>query len=285
VVRPVLASAAVVALTLPLAAQPGRGSMGGGFRDRPGVAPPSGFRILQAPAGYRPPGLARAQPYGFYPTYGFGGGFITGGYAPYYVVPPPVFLADPAPVGGGPVAPAGPSTVTAVSGRLLPAPSPRRSSLTRRGRVAGSDEAAPGARPLTAVTVDGPAGATGPPPTGAGSAAGRSRPAGPSTVTAVSGVLPATLVLQYPAAARVLEHERRREHAADRRHGGRPGRRDRPAADPAPVGGGPVAPAGPSTVTAVSVHSSSGSPFTSTPSTHTRAAAGYWSTSVAGARR
>jgi uncharacterized protein (TIGR03000 family) len=120
VVRPVLASAAVVALTLPLAAQPGRGSMGGGFRDRPGVAPPSGFRILQAPAGYRPPGLARAQPYGFYPTYGFGGGFITGGYAPYYVVPPPVFLADPAPVGGGPVAPAGPSTVTAVSG-VLPA--------------------------------------------------------------------------------------------------------------------------------------------------------------------
>ncbi len=108
------------------AAQP-RGSFGGGFRGpgpgmRPG-APRGDFRMIQAYPLPRTPGFAP----GFYPGYGFGGGFgvpggygyggfLSGGYAPYYVVPPAV-ISDGGDGGAAPVA-AGPSTALAVSGQL-----------------------------------------------------------------------------------------------------------------------------------------------------------------------
>ena len=114
-------------------AQP-RGSFGGGFRGpgpgmRPG-APRGDFRIIQAYPLPRTPGFAPGFPPGYGFTggigvpggfgYGYGGvgygGFISGGYAPYYVVPPAVISG-----GGGGVAPpvvSEPSTALAVSGQL-----------------------------------------------------------------------------------------------------------------------------------------------------------------------
>ncbi len=129
--RGLLAGLAIVlVLVSPAAAQrrPGGGSFGGGFRGpaaSPG--PAGGFRMIQAPPGYRQPNFARTSPPGFYPGYGFGGGygwggygyggFVAGGYSPYFVVPQPDVVTG----GGGPayapVAPE-PSPASVLSGQL-----------------------------------------------------------------------------------------------------------------------------------------------------------------------
>jgi hypothetical protein len=95
---------------------PPASGFGGGFGNRVYLGPrqPGSFRMTQAP-GFRAPGFGQPYPTGVYPGYGWGGGFVAGGYAPYVVVPVPVEVPQSVPSG-----PAPPSTVTSVSG-VLPA--------------------------------------------------------------------------------------------------------------------------------------------------------------------